>query len=305
MAILYDICKKADKPIFGTGGAMQFLVYYWATDMLQCEVINGEEKGSDISTISQYNDATRAVMYGIEQSAVAGSVINFNPKAKLNDELFPEKGNCVFLDHSNGDYYCLKLASWNIAMGNVDSARSNQNGKLLSNILELEEWVPMGNFGLHNYYFTNDSKYCSQVKKVKAYKPQKHHIESQNLPVITSKLWDVKCELITKNLSHYLLKDLPFEFLVNWDNTWDPHAVKATSVTGSNGKYLELAESDRGPQVSIHGNAAMVQFYISHHQPETVSLLNNFITHFVHKVRIWFEIIDLQQRKSWFESGWG
>jgi hypothetical protein len=50
----------------------------------------------------------------------------------------------------------------------------------------------MGNFGLHNYYFTKENKYCSRVKKVKAYKPQKHHIESQDLPVITSKLCDVK-----------------------------------------------------------------------------------------------------------------
>lgn len=154
----------------------------------------------------------------------------------------------------------------------------------------------MGNFGLHNYYFTKENKYCSRVKKVKAYKPSKHHIESQDLPVVTSKLTDVKCEIITKHVSHYLLKDLPFEFLANSSNTWDPHRVKPTSITGFNGAYLELAESDRGPQIAVHENTVVTQFYVLKQQPETSTLVNNFVLHYVNKVRIKLSLhpLDLQ-----------
>ena len=159
----------------------------------------------------------------------------------------------------------------------------------------------MGNFGLHNYYFTTESKYKSQVKKVKAFKHNKHNIERSDLPVITSKLTDVKCELITRHLSHFLLKDLPFEFLVNSNNAWDPHPVKPTSVTGSNGKFLELAESDRGPQIAVHHNTAVTQFYINKHQPETLTILNNFVLHYVNKLYN-NEKVDMSAEESKFAN---
>jgi hypothetical protein len=81
-----------------------------------------------------------------------------------------------------------------------------------------------------------------------------------------------------------LLKDLPFEFLVSCSNSWDPHAVKPTSVTGFNSKYMELAESSRGTQVALHRNSAFTQFYISKNQPETLTILNNFVVHYVNRL---------------------
>lgn len=122
------------------------------------------------------------------------------------------------------------------------------------------------------------------MKKVKAYKPNKRHIESQDLPVITSKLTDVKCELLTKQLSHYLLKDLPSEFLVCNTNLWNLHPVKPMSITGCNGNYTELAESEKGPQIAVHGNCVATQFYVTKSNPETVTLLHNFINHHIAKI---------------------
>lgn len=103
---------------------MQFLVYYWATDMLQWEVINGDEKGTDISKISEYNEVAKYKLNAKDNALAAGSIINFDPKAKVQDELFPYKDNIAFLDHSNGDYYCLKTPTIDVTIANDDTART-------------------------------------------------------------------------------------------------------------------------------------------------------------------------------------
>ena len=142
----------------------------------------------------------------------------------------------------------------------------------------------MGNFGLHNSHYINENNAYRQVKKIKAYKPNKHYIESQEFQVLTSKITDVKWELISKHLGHYLLKDLPLEFLVWSTNLWDAHPVKSTSITGSNSKFTELAESSSGPQIACHGNLVAIQFDIWKQNPETITILNNFIAHYLPKI---------------------
>ena len=124
----------------------------------------------------------------------------------------------------------------------------------------------------------------NNVNKVKVYKTSKHYIESPDISVITSKLTDVKWELIKEQLSHYLLKDLPFEFWVTNTNQWDPHPLKPTSITGSPERYLQLAESVDGPQIISHKNTIATQFYIMKEQAETITLLNNFIKYYVDKL---------------------
>lgn len=93
----------------------------------------------------------------------------------------------------------------------------------------------MGNFGLHNKHFTNEYSSNPQVTKIQTYK---HQTQKSELPVVTSKLTDVKCELIKKYLSHYLLKKIPFEFLVTNSHNWDPHPLKPTSITDSSQVFI-------------------------------------------------------------------
>lgn len=265
---------------------MQFLAYYCATDMLQWEVINGDEKGSDVESISEYSNLASKIRKEYENDQPVGSVVNLDPNFRTSKELLPFKDNFVFLDHSNGDYYWYNTPTIDFSSHNngINKSSDHKGNSQFSIYLEYEEWVPIGNFGLHNYYFTKESKYASKVSKVQAFKHNKHNIKRQDLPVITSKLTDVKWELITKHLSHYLLKNLPFEFLVSWSNSWDPHAVKPTSVTGSNGKYMELAESSRGSQIATHNNCAVTQFYINKNQSETQTVLNNFVIYYVNRL---------------------
>lgn len=84
---------------------MQFLVYYCSTGMLQAEVINGDEKGSDLETIYEYNEIIKDKIYNYQENIAAGSIANMDPKIRLNEALYPNKSNYIFLDHSNGDFY--------------------------------------------------------------------------------------------------------------------------------------------------------------------------------------------------------
>lgn len=140
----------------------------------------------------------------------------------------------------------------------------------------------MGNVGLHNMHYSNPTN--TQVTKVLTYKSSKHYIQKAEMPVVTSKLTDVKWDLIKKYVSHYLLKDVPFDFLVTNTHYWDPHPLKATSITGNPERYTTLADSVRGPQICTHRNTVAVQFYVTKDQIETVTVMNNFVSHYVDKI---------------------
>ena len=127
---------KANKPWFASGAGMQFLVYYWATDMLQVEVINGNERGSNLHNINDYTDYMKQKLNQFNSGKTTG-IIDLNYSVKINDKIFPNKQNYVFLDHSNGDYYWFKSSeidnnSWN----NEDTSNStNHWGILFFNLI--------------------------------------------------------------------------------------------------------------------------------------------------------------------------
>lgn len=111
--------KNADKPLFGTGGAMQFLVYYQATDMLPCEVINGKEKGTALGHISKYTKYARSRIKNQEADPTVGSIGKKKAKESLDSILFPFEDNFVFLDSTNGDYYCYKASNFDINTSDI------------------------------------------------------------------------------------------------------------------------------------------------------------------------------------------
>jgi hypothetical protein len=129
--------NKADKPIFGIGGAMQFLVYYCATDMLQCQVINGEEKGSGIETISEYNKIASKLKSNYASDHAVGSVVNQNSNSRISRELLPYKDNFLFLDHSNGDYYGYNTPTIDASVLNHDTSRSAVQKGMVKNYINL------------------------------------------------------------------------------------------------------------------------------------------------------------------------
>lgn len=243
---------------------MQFLAYYWATDMLQWEVINGHEKGSSLSEISKYNKIARNRVQEKEKCETVGSIIKKDSNTKLHKLLFPFEDNFVFLDDSNGDYYCYKSPNINSSPGQISSANKDQ-GKFNYHRPEYEEWIPMGNFGLHNYHKTTKN-HCGKAKKFKL-----------TDSIIASKLTDTQWTLLPKYLSHYLLESLPLEFLVTCSNTFDPHPSPYS--------YTTLAESSRGPLVVTHGQAVVVQFEVGIGGDQSwTSVMNNFVMHHTNQI---------------------
>ena len=115
---------------------MQFLAYYWATDMLQVEIINGNEKGSDIKNINDYTwiMKTKIAKYNLE------ILNNKDSSNSISDMLFPNKLNYAFLDHSNGDFYWFKNIENEYWENNADEATNftNLKGKFSFNVSR--EW---------------------------------------------------------------------------------------------------------------------------------------------------------------------
>ena len=151
---------------------------------------------------------------------------------------------------------------------------------------------------MHNSYYAKNNKWKSQVIKTKTYKPNKNYPEMES-NVIISKATDVTWQIVAKYASHFILKNLPLEFCVWNTNLWNPHPVKPTSIFGSNGIFTELAESKLGPQIAIKGNMVATQFYILKENPETITLLNNFIDYHMSKL---FESGGADKHWLWIEE---
>lgn len=78
LKMLFEMCKATNKPLFACGFGMQFLVHFCAIGEQTLHVINGNEKGGLLKTISEFKSP---------------EVLN---------ALTPHS---VFLDHATGDFY--------------------------------------------------------------------------------------------------------------------------------------------------------------------------------------------------------
>lgn len=77
---------------------------------------------------------------------------------------------------------------------------------------------------------------------------------------------------------HWLFKEIPFDFKTNCLNRWDVHPINITKICTIGRNYTILAETSKGPAIIEHRNTVALQFVISANFPETVRILNNFIT---------------------------
>lgn len=88
-------------------------------------------------------------------------------------------------------------------------------------------------------------------------------------------------------MHHYLFRNIPFEFVVPFKNSWDVHPFNFVNPMRT---FVVLAESEKGsfnyPYTSL---AAMIleasdnligtQFNLDRKYPETIAILRNFIEH--------------------------
>lgn len=76
--LLFQMCKATNKTLFACGAGMQLLVHFCAIGEQTLNVINGNQKGGLLQTISKFK------------------------KPENLHELSP---NSVFLDYATGDFY--------------------------------------------------------------------------------------------------------------------------------------------------------------------------------------------------------
>ena len=58
---------------------------------------------------------------------------------------------------------------------------------------------------------------------------------------------DVKCDVRKNFLSHWIVKDVYHEFIVENINTWDPHPITIKNTETVQKNYTVIAEGERGP----------------------------------------------------------
>eukprot|EP00347_Sterkiella_histriomuscorum_P014746 403359698 len=73
IGMLFRMCKRTNKCVFTSGIGMQFLVYFCATNFLNLQVINGQEKGGPLTSIKEV-DARFLDILNPEQELKSGNL---------------------------------------------------------------------------------------------------------------------------------------------------------------------------------------------------------------------------------------
>lgn len=134
-----------------------------------------------------------------------------------------------------------------------------------------ETWVPLKNIGLHKQLTAE--KYMNRGKFVLPYRFKgKDYIKNMDAFVTTCN--EIKVKITRQYLYHFLLDNLPLEFIATTSLTWYPHFF---NVTNKSFQFKVICESDKGPVVIEHENSTGVLFHPNEKYKETVIFLENFI----------------------------
>ena len=132
-------------------------------------------------------------------------------------------------------------------------------------------WVPIMNIGLHKQIAAE--KFMERGKFVlpDGFKG-KDYIKNKN--TLVSNCHEIKVNVLRQYLSHYLLVDLPVEFVAYTTLTWFPHFF---NVSFKKYQFKVICQCDKGPVVIEHENSIGVAFHPQVNYIETVKILENFV----------------------------
>ena len=133
-------------------------------------------------------------------------------------------------------------------------------------------WVPIMNIGLHKQITAE--KYMNRGKFVlpDGFKG-KDYVKSKN--TLVSNCHEMKVNVLRQYLSHYLVLDLPVEFVAFTSLTWFPHFF---NVSFRKYQFKVICQCDKGPVVIEHENSVGVAFHPQVNYIETVRILENFVS---------------------------
>lgn len=156
----------------------------------------------------------------------------------------------------------------------------NTSGDIFSYNKGEFQWKPIGNVGLHFSRALTEISGGNSGQQVKKVRTHSSNATSSLKPVmIMTSDSDIRCEVKKNYLSHWVMKDIFYEFIVENINTWDPHPINITQLETVQKMYSSLADGERGPQIAEHFNSIVTQFSIKHKHKETMMLLQNFLIH--------------------------
>ena len=156
------------------------------------------------------------------------------------DYLMNLKGEDAFLDFATGDVY-----------------KFNN-----------EEWTPIMNIGIHKLIYAEKFKNRRGKFVLKDFKLNK------NPELISCRKKEIKCKIIKQYCLHYLVKNIPVEFVAYTSLTWFQHNFNVNNLKL---QYKTIYDSNFGSVVIEHCNSVGNIFHILKNYPETISLLENFI----------------------------
>ena len=133
-------------------------------------------------------------------------------------------------------------------------------------------WVPIMNIGLHKQITAE--KYMKRGKFIlpDGFKG-KDYVKNKN--TLVSNCHEIKVNVLRQYLSHYLLTNLPVEFVAFTSLTWFPHFF---NVSFRKYQFKVICQCDKGPVVIEHENSVGVAFHPQVNYLETVKILENFIS---------------------------
>ena len=132
-------------------------------------------------------------------------------------------------------------------------------------------WVPIMNIGLHKQITAE--KYIQRGKFIlpDGFKG-KDYVKNKN--TLVSNCHEIKVNVLRQYLSHYLLINLPVEFVAYTSLTWFSHFF---NVSYQKYQFKVICQCDKGAVVIEHENSVGIAFHPQHNYIETVKILENFI----------------------------
>ena len=132
-------------------------------------------------------------------------------------------------------------------------------------------WAPIKNIGLHKQLTAEKYMYRGRFVLPDKFKG-KDFIKNKFAFITICN--EIKVSITRQNLSHYLVENLPLEFVVYSSLSWFPHFV---NVSNKKFQYKIIGESEKGPIIIEHENTIGVGFHINIKFRDSVTLLENFI----------------------------
>ena len=132
-------------------------------------------------------------------------------------------------------------------------------------------WVPIMNIGLHKQIAAE--KYMQRGKFIlpDGFKGKDY---IKNKETLVSNCHELNVNVLRQYLSHYLLNNLPVQFVAYSTLTWFPHFF---NVSFKRYQFKAICQCDKGPVVIEHENSVGVAFHPQSNYPETIKILENFI----------------------------